>query len=138
MAIKRKGSAVWNGTGKEGKGILNTQSGTLSDVQYSYVDRFADGTGTNPEELIAAAHAGCFSMKLAFNLTDAGFTPSEIKTEAEVSLAEGSINQINLTTTVKAPNLSNEKLQELAIHAKENCPVSKLLKANIFLTATLG
>ena len=95
MQIKRKATAVWNGSGKEGKGQLTTQSGVLKDTQYGFNSRFADGIGTNPEELIAAAHSGCFSMKLAFNLQEAGLTADEIQTSAVVILENGGINQID-------------------------------------------
>ncbi len=137
MQIKRKATAVWNGSGKEGKGQLTSQSGVLKDTQYGFNSRFADGIGTNPEELIAAAHSGCFSMKLAFNLQEAGLTADEIQTTAVVILENGGINQIDMTTSVKAEGLTAEKLEELAINAKENCPISKLLNANISLTINL-
>ena len=137
MQIKRKATAVWNGSGKEGKGQLTTQSGVLKDTQYGFNSRFADGIGTNPEELIAAAHSGCFSMKLAFNLQEAGLTADEIQTTAVVILENGGINQIDMTTSVKAEGLTAEKLDELALNAKENCPISKLLNANISLTINL-
>lgn len=137
MQIKRKATAVWNGSGKEGKGQLTTQSGVLKDTQYGFNSRFADGIGTNPEELIAAAHSGCFSMKLAFNLQEAGLTADEIQTSAVVILENGGINQIDMTTAVKAEGLTAEKLEELATNAKENCPISKLLNANISLTTNL-
>jgi lipoyl-dependent peroxiredoxin len=137
MQIKRKATAVWNGTGKEGKGQLSSQSGVLQDTQYGFTSRFADGIGTNPEELIAAAHSGCFSMKLAFVLNEAGLTAEEINTTAVVILENGAINQIDLTTSVKAEGLTAEKLLEYATNAKENCPISKLLNANISLTTHL-
>ena len=137
MQIKRKATAVWNGSGKEGKGQLTTQSGVLKDTQYGFNSRFADGIGTNPEELIAAAHSGCFSMKLAFNLQEAGLTADEIQTSAVVILENGGINQIDMTTAVKAEGLTAEKLEELATNAKENCPISKLLATDITMTATL-
>ena len=137
MQIKRKATAVWNGSGKEGKGQLTTQSGVLKDTQYGFNSRFADGIGTNPEELIAAAHSGCFSMKLAFNLQEAGLTADEIQTTAVVILENGGINQIDMTTSVKAEGLTAEKLDELALNAKENCTISKLLNANISLTINL-
>jgi lipoyl-dependent peroxiredoxin len=137
MQIKRKATAVWNGTGKEGKGQLSSLSGVLQDTQYGFTSRFADGIGTNPEELIAAAHSGCFSMKLAFVLNEAGLTAEEINTTAVVILENGAINQIDLTTSVKAEGLTAEKLLEYATNAKENCPISKLLNANISLTTHL-
>ncbi len=137
MSIKRKSTAVWNGTGKEGTGKLTSQSGVLSDTQYSFNTRFAEGIGTNPEELIAAAYAGCYSMKLAFNLQGAGFTADEIKTECVVILEDGGIKNISLSTAVKAANLQPEKLQELALDAKMNCPISQLLNANVDFNAVL-
>ena len=137
MQIKRKSSAHWQGTGKEGKGTLTSQSGVLNNTQYGFNSRFADGIGTNPEELIGAAHAGCYSMKLAFNLNAAGFTADSIDTEAIVILEDGSITEVQLSTRVKVEGLTKEKFEELAADAKANCPVSKLFKANITLTTTL-
>lgn len=129
--MKRNATAVWNGTGKEGTGKLSTQSGVLKDSQYSFKTRFEDGIGTNPEELIAAAHAGCFAMKLSFNISAEGITPDEITTKAEVNLnpEKGEIDTIHLTVKVKAAGLSKDKFDELVKDAKENCPVSKVLKA---------
>ena len=137
MQIKRKSSAHWQGTGKEGKGTLTSQSGVLNNTQYGFNSRFADGIGTNPEELIGAAHAGCYSMKLAFNLNAAGFTADSIDTEAIVILEDGSITEVQLSTRVKVEGLTKEKFEELAADAKANCPVSNLFKANITLTTTL-
>lgn len=137
MHIKRRATAVWNGSGKEGHGKLTSQSGVLSATQYGFTSRFAEGVGTNPEELIAAAHSGCFSMKLAFNLQGAGFTADEIKTEAIVHLTDTGINEIELKTAVKADGLTAEKLEELALDAKANCPISKLFNANVSLTIEL-
>jgi osmotically inducible protein OsmC len=138
MQIKRTSNAHWEGTGKEGTGKLSTQSGVLNNSQYGYSSRFADGIGTNPEELIGAAHAGCFSMKLAFVLQAANFTADSIDTKAVVVLENGAIPEIQLETTVKANGLTAEKLNELAADAKANCPVSKLLNANISLKTNLG
>ncbi len=128
--MKRNATAVWNGTGKEGTGKLSTQSGVLKDSQYSFKTRFEDGIGTNPEELIAAAHAGCFSMKLSFNISAENITPEEITTNADVNLnpEKGEIDTIHLTVKVKATGLSQEKFDALVADAKENCPVSKVLK----------
>ncbi len=137
MQIKRTATAHWEGTGKEGKGNLSTQSGVLNQVQYSANSRFSEGIGTNPEELIGAAHAGCFSMKLAFNLQEANIIPQSIDTKAVVIFENGAIPEIQLETTVKANGLTEEKLNELAAHAKANCPVSKLLNATIHLNVTL-
>jgi osmotically inducible protein OsmC len=136
--MKRSATAQWLGTGKEGTGALSTQSTVLNKTQYSYKSRFEDGTGTNPEELIAAAHAGCFSMKLAFVLGAAGVTPESIETSCDIVLDSGKITSSTLTTTVKAAGLTNDKLQEAAADAKINCPISKLLNTEISMTATLA
>jgi lipoyl-dependent peroxiredoxin len=136
--MKRSATAQWLGTGKEGSGTLSTQSSTINKAQYSWKSRFEEGTGTNPEELIAAAHAGCFSMKLSFILVAAGITPGSIDTTCDIVLENGAITSSTLTTTVKAEGLTNEKLQEAAADAKVNCPVSKLLNTEISMTATLG
>ena len=129
--MKRNATAVWNGTGKEGTGHLTTQSTTLSETQYSYNSRFAEGVGTNPEELVAAAHAGCFSMKLAFILQAAGAIADEIETKCDITLADGAITKSHLTVTVDAPGIENAKFQECAEDAKKNCPISKSLNPNI-------
>lgn len=129
--MKRNATAVWNGTGKEGTGKVSTQSDVLKDSQYSFKTRFEDGIGTNPEELIAAAHASCFAMKLSFNISAEGITPEEITTKATVNLnpEKGEIDTIHLDVKVKASGLSKEKFDALVADAKENCPVSKVLKA---------
>jgi lipoyl-dependent peroxiredoxin len=134
--MRRRSSAVWHGTGLEGSGTLTSTSGVLQRTPYSFAARFKseDGTaGTNPEELIAAAHAGCFSMALSFQLTNAGFPPNELKTDATLTLENKdggfSIIAINLDVTGEVPNIDDAKFQELAKTAKENCPVSKALKS---------
>jgi len=132
----RKGSAVWNGSGKEGNGQLTTQSGVLSNTQYSFTSRFENGIGTNPEELIAAAHAGCFSMKLSFVLGAAGFTPDEINTRCEITLDNGSITESHLTVSAKIPGISKEQFDAAVADAKANCPISKLFNTNITHEAT--
>ncbi|MDI9861617.1 MULTISPECIES: OsmC family protein [Bacteroidota] len=137
MLIKRSANAQWIGSGKAGKGTLTSPSGVLNATQYSFNTRFEDGIGTNPEELVGAAHAGCFSMQLAFNLQGAGFTADIIDTTSEVVLENGTITTINLTTSVKAEGLDQAKFEELVNHAKENCPISKLFNATITLQATL-
>lgn len=137
MAIKRHATAVWNGSGKEGKGTTSTQSGVLSNSQYSYHTRFEDGAGTNPEELIASAHAGCFSMKLSFVLGAAGFTPDKIETRCDITLDSGAVTNSHLTVSAKVPGITKEKFEECANEAKANCPISKLLNTNITLEATL-
>ena len=134
---RRNATAVWKGSGKEGSGTLNSQSGLFSNAQYSYKSRFEEGTGTNPEELMAAAHAGCFSMKLSFILGAAGFTPDQIETQCFISLENGTITKSELVTKASVPGITAEKFQECAKEAKETCPVSKLLKANITHEAVL-
>jgi len=140
--MDRSASAVWHGSLKEGKGVISTQSGTLKEAQYSFGTRFADGVGTNPEELIAAAHAGCFTMALSSQLTNANLVPDSIETTAVVTLdlhGEGpAITKIHLTTRAKVPGADKAKFDELANKAKVGCPVSKVLKAaEITLDATL-
>lgn len=140
--IKRTANAVWHGTGKDGSGTLSTQSATLANVPYSFVARFGDGKGTNPEELIAAAHAGCFSMQLSFLLTAAGFPPDELKTGAVLIMeSEGGgwkIATVELTLSAKIPGISPDKFQEVAAQAKAMCPVSKVLNAEVKLAASLA
>ncbi len=135
--IKRNATAVWNGSGKEGKGTVSTQSGVLSSSQYSYNTRFEDGIGTNPEELVAAAHAGCFSMKLSFVLGAAGFTPDEINTKCVISLDGGAVTESHLVVSAKIPGISTEQFDAAVADAKANCPISKLLNTNITHEATL-
>jgi len=137
--MKRNATAVWNGSGKEGNGHLTTQSTAISNAQYSYSSRFEEGVGTNPEELMAAAHAGCFSMKLSFVLGAAGFTPEEIETRCDITLepAQG-ITKSELSCKAKVPGIDAAKFEELAQQAKAECPVSKAYGAiEITLTATL-
>lgn len=136
--MKRTASANWQGTGKEGKGTVSTQSNILSKTQYSYSSRFENGTGTNPEELVAAAHAGCFSMKLSFVLTNAGFPPQNIDTQCEITLDQGAITDSKLTVNAKVPGISNDKFQEAVKDAEKNCPISKLLNTRISTQATLS
>jgi osmotically inducible protein OsmC len=135
--MKRNATAVWKGTGKEGNGTLKTQSGVLSNAQYSYNTRFENGVGTNPEELMAAAHAGCFSMKLSFVLQAAGFTPDEINTDCNISLENGAITKSELVVKAKVPGIDPQKFQECAEDAKANCPVSKAFSFEISLDAAL-
>lgn len=133
----RNAIAVWNGTGKEGKGHLTTQSTTLNKTQYSFLSRFEEGTGTNPEELIAAAHAGCFSMKLAFDLSGKGFIPTSIETSCVITLENGVISKSELKLIAKVPEINRDQFDEIAISAKDNCPVSKLLNTEISLQVEL-
>jgi osmotically inducible protein OsmC len=135
--MKRKATAVWTGSGKEGKGHLTTQSTTLNKTQYSFNSRFAEGVGTNPEELVAAAHAGCFTMKLTFVLSEAGFTAEELTTDCFITLGDGAITQAALVLKAKVPGIDKEKFTACAEDAKANCPISKLLNTTITLDATL-
>jgi osmotically inducible protein OsmC len=137
----RKASAVWNGTLKDGKGTVSTESGVLAQTPYSFRSRFETGAGTNPEELIAAAHAGCFTMALSAQLSSAGLTPESISTSAALTLekldAGWTVTKIHLDVTARVPGTSNEAFQKVAGDAKANCPISRLLKAAITMTATL-
>ena len=137
--MKRYATANWQGTGKEGKGILNTQSTVLNNTQYAFGSRFADGIGTNPEELVAAAHAGCFTMKLSFNLTNAGFPPANLDTKCTITFdtEKGAITHSELIVSAAVPGISLEKFDELLIDAEKNCPVSKVLNATISVDASL-
>ncbi len=135
--MKRTATAVWNGSGKEGAGQLSSQSTVLNKTQYSYKSRFEDGVGTNPEELIAAAHAGCFAMKLSFVLGAAGFTPDSIEATSVVTLDNGVITGSHLTVKAKVPGITKEKFEESAADAKANCPVSKALSMDITMDASL-
>jgi osmotically inducible protein OsmC len=139
--MKRNASAVWNGGLKDGHGRISTESGVLSDTQYSFSTRFEDGKGTNPEELIAAAHAGCFSMALSGQLGNAGMTAESINTTATVRLektdAGFTITAVHLDVTAKIPGASPEAFETAANNAKAGCPVSRLLKAEITMDAKL-
>ena len=137
----RKAKAVWHGTGRAGSGNLTSESGVLAQTPYSFRTRFENEKGTNPEELIAAAHAGCFTMALAFGLQSADFTPTELATEAAVTLEpEGQgfkISRSALTLRAKVPNLDEASFARFAGEAEKNCPVSKVLNATITLDAKL-
>lgn len=139
--MKRKASALWKGNLKEGKGTISTDSGVLSDTQYSFATRFADGKGTNPEELIAAAHAGCFSMALSNELGKVGLTPESIRTTAIVTLEQTAsgfaITAVHLNVAGKVPGARQQVFESAAVTAKNGCPVSKVLKADITMDATL-
>lgn len=135
--IKRNATAVWNGSGKEGNGVLSTQSGVLNKTQYSFNSRFAEGIGTNPEELVAAAHSGCFAMKLSFVLGAAGFTPESLDVNCTISLGDGAITSSHLVLNAKVPGISKEKFDECVADAKANCPISKLLNTEITAEANL-
>ncbi len=134
----RSATAVWNGSGKEGSGTVSTQSTVLNNAQYSYNTRFEDGVGTNPEELIAAAHAGCFAMKLSFVLGAAGFTPSSLKVTCGITLDSGKITESKLQLIASIPGIDQQKFNECAEEAKNNCPISQLLNTNITLDAQLS
>jgi len=141
--MKRKASAVWNGDLKSGRGTMSTASTVLKETAYSFATRFENGVGTNPEELIAAAHAGCFSMALSFALQQAGFTAEKIDTNATLTMdnvppAGWTITTIHLDTTARVPGISSDKFAEIAAGAKANCPVSRVLKAEITLEARLA
>jgi lipoyl-dependent peroxiredoxin len=136
--MKRNAIAVWNGTGKEGNGHLTTQSGILSKTQYSFNTRFADGIGTNPEELVAAAHAGCFTMKLSFVLNAAGFTADSIETRCDITLDNGAITESHLDVKATISGISAEQFDAAVEDAKANCPISKLYNTNITHQAVLG
>jgi osmotically inducible protein OsmC len=140
-AMIRKAKAVWRGTGRDGDGDLTSDSGVLSETPYSFRTRFENEKGTNPEELIAAAHAGCFTMALAFQLQGAGYTPSELATEAAISLDPDGpgfrITKSALTLTADVPGLDKDTFDKLAAEAEKNCPVSRVLNAQITLAATL-
>ncbi len=142
MKINRTGSAKWQGGLKDGKGAISTQSGALSEYPYGFASRFEGVKGTNPEELIGAAHAGCFTMALSMMLGEAGFTADEMNTTAQVTLEQQSdgftITAVALTLRAKVPNIDDAKFQEITAKAKAGCPVSKLLKANITLDAKLA
>jgi osmotically inducible protein OsmC len=131
--MDRSANAKWQGSLKEGKGIISTQSGTLHEAQYSFGTRFENGVGTNPEELIAAAHAGCFTMALSGQLTSVDLPPDSIETTAVVTMEKTddgpTITKIHLTTRAQLPKIEKEKFDELANKAKEGCPISRLLKA---------
>lgn len=139
--IKKSASAHWQGNLNAGHGTITTTSGVLKETPYSFRDRFESGVGTNPEELIAAAHAGCFTMALSLFLGNAGYTPESLDTRAEVTLDQvksaPAVTAIHLFLSAKVPGISQEKFEELATFAKANCPISKLLNAPITLETTL-
>ena len=129
--MKRNATAVWNGTGKDGKGYLTTQSTVLNKTQYSFGSRFENGVGTNPEELIAAAHAGCFTMKLSFNLSGAGFVPDELETQCFITFEDGKVTQSHLVLKAKVNDISEQAFADLVKDAELNCPISQLLNTAI-------
>lgn len=137
MKFTRKAQAKWKGGGKEGKGTLTTASKVLNDTSYSFHTRFENGAGTNPEELVGAAHAGCFAMQLSFLLGEESFTPNTLDVGATVTFEDGSITSVVLNLEGDVPNIGKEKFEEIARKAKEVCPISKLLDTNIELNVTL-
>ncbi|MEJ2595906.1 MAG: OsmC family protein [bacterium] len=137
MKFTRNASANWQGPGKTGKGTLSSESTVLKTTPYSFSTRFEDEKGTNPEELVGAAHAGCFTMQLAFLIGEAGFTPDNLDTEAGVTFQDGSIIEIHLELKARVPGMDEAKFMEVANKAKEICPISKLLDTNITLSAKL-
>ncbi|MCX6230751.1 MAG: OsmC family protein [Bacteroidetes bacterium] len=138
MKFTRKAAANWKGSGKDGKGSLTTASLVLNKTQYSFKSRFEEGIGTNPEELIAAAHSGCFTMKLSFLLGDAGFTADNLDTVATVTFEDGAVTNIHLDLTGEIKGISADKFEELAQIAKETCPISNLLNTKITLSVNLA
>ena len=136
--MKRTATAEWNGTVKEGKGTLTTKSKTLDKQNYSFHSRFEDGKGTNPEELIASAHAGCFTMALSHGLTEAGYTPGDLKTECAIDFQDKKVVESALKTTASVSGIEKEEFDKIIQEAKENCPISKVLNTKITLTYTLN
>lgn len=135
--MKRRSTAVWQGNIKDGKGQLTTASTVLNQTPYSFNSRFADGIGTNPEELLAAAHAGCFTMKLSLDLTNAGFTPEVLETESVITLDNGKITGSDLSLKARVPGITEEQFQEIARQAEQTCPVSQAFNFKITLQAVL-
>lgn len=138
MKFTRKANAQWTGTGKEGKGNISMESGVLDKTPYAFKTRFEDAPGTNPEELIGAAHAGCFTMQLSFLLNEAGFTATSLETDAHVTFEDGAITLIHLELVGEVPEITPAQFTEIATKAKEVCPVSKLLDTEITIAITLS
>ncbi|MBE2230255.1 MAG: OsmC family peroxiredoxin [Chitinophagaceae bacterium] len=136
--MKSFATANWKGTGKEGNGTLSSKSKVLDNTSYDFRSRFEDGTYTNPEELVAAAHAGCFSMKLSFVLGASGFTPDSIDTKCTITLENGAITSSHLEVKAVVPGIDAEKFAACAADAKANCPISKLLNTEITMEAALA
>ena len=136
--MKRNATAVWNGSGKEGKGHLTTQSTVLKQTQYSYSSRFEEGPGTNPEELVAAAHAGCFTMKLSFVLGEAGFVPETLETKAIVTLENGKISESHLVLKATVKGITLDAFNAAVKEAELNCPISLSLNTKISVESTLN
>lgn len=134
----RNATAVWNGSGKEGTGKLSTQSGILKETNYGFRSRFENGPGTNPEELVAAAHAGCFTMKLSFVLGERGFTPERLQTVCDITFENGAVTKSHLTVEAQVPGIDEQQFQEAVKDAEQNCPISKLLQTEISSEARLA
>jgi osmotically inducible protein OsmC len=134
----RNATAVWNGAGKDGNGQLSTNSGVLNNVPYNFRKRFEDEPGTNPEELVAAAHAGCFTMKLSFVLGEKGFTPDRLETRCEITFEGGAVTKSHLIVQGNVPGINEEQWQEAVKKAEKECPISKLLNTTITSEAKLG
>lgn len=135
--MKRKATAIWNGDIKNGNGHLTTGSTVLQQTQYSFNSRFADGIGTNPEELLAAAHAGCFTMKLSLDLTTAGYTADTLETESVITLDNGKITRSELRLQARVPGITEAEFQQIARGAEQTCPVSQAFNFEIVLQASL-
>jgi len=135
--MKRSANANWKGSGKEGKGTVTADSGVFSNSPISYHTRFEEVKGTSPEELVAAAHAGCYSMKLSFVLGAAGFTPDNIDTKCTITLENGAVTESHLEVKASVPNIDEAKFEECVNDAKANCPISKLFNTNITIEASL-
>lgn len=136
--MKRNATAVWHGTGKEGNGEITTQSNVLDKTQLSFKSRFEEGIGTNPEELIAAAHSGCFTMKLSFLLNEAGFTADRLETKCFITFEDGGITLSHLVLDAKIPTITQDEFDKCVKDAELNCPISKLLDTKITVEATLS
>lgn len=137
--MKRNATAIWQGTGKEGKGTLSVPSNVLKNTPYSFKTRFEEGVlGTNPEELVAAAHAGCFTMKLSFNIDAAGFTADKLETKCEINFENGTITNSHLTVAAQVKGMPKQKFDEAVADAEKNCPISKLLNTKITVSASLA
>lgn len=134
---KPRATAIWQGPGKTGNGTLSTKSGVLSDTSYSFKSRVEETSNTNPEELLAAAHAGCFTMKLAFLLEEAGFVADKLETQCEITFVGGGIKASDLTVTGYIPTISKEQFDKFVAEAEVGCPVSQLFKAKISATGIL-
>ena len=135
--MKRSAKAVWKGTVKDGNGVLSTQSTVLNNTQYSFKSRFEEGVGTNPEELLAAAHAGCFTMMTSALLSEAGYTPENLETDCKISFVDGKISLSELTLVAKIPGISDEEFQKIAKDAEQRCPVSVSFSFEKTLSAQL-